>query len=265
MAITSLDDYIASVKQKVSFVKTSSNTAVAGIPFSVFDRPGNPSAGTLAVGNTTTGVVPTDATTGYPAINSFAGGAKGYVSAVEFGNTVASRLYIADCVFSAGAFAFNASAVTLSSQPSYASRMPDGSYNGTGIWIEAATAFTGNPTITVTYTNQDGVTGRSTGAVATGAALTISRMVQLPLQAGDTGVQTIESVTCTVATAGTFNVHVLRPIWVGRCRLANDGDSHDMLRTGLPEVFDTSALRLVVYGDGTATGIPELLIEIASK
>lgn len=264
MSITTLDQLIAAPKQKIPYTKTASRTSVAAISFSVFDLAGSPAAGTLAVGNTTTGIVPTDTLVGYPVINTFAGGTTGYLSGVHFASTVASRITIFDCLFSAGAFAFNA-AVTLSSQPSYAARVPDGTdFKGTEIWLEAVTAFTGNQSIAVTYTNQDGVAGRTTGTIATGVAPIVGRMLRLPLQAGDTGAQKIESVTSTVSTVGTFNVHVMRRLWTGRVRSANDGDSHDFLKTGLPQVFDTSALRFVVTADSTATGIPDLLLDIAS-
>ena len=264
MSITSLDQLIAAPKQRVVFHKTASRTSVATIPFSVFDIAGNPSGGTLAIGNTTTGIVPTKILAGYPTINAFAGGAIGYISALQFGSSVACRLNLFDCLFSAGAFAFNAAA-TLSTQPSYAARVPNGTnFNGTEIWIEAVTAFTGNQSIAVTYTNQDGVTGRTTGTIATGVAPIVGRMLQLTLQAGDTGVQKIESVTSTVSTAGTFNVHVMRRLWSGRVRIANDGDNHDFLKIGMPQVFADSALRLVVTADSAATGIHELLIDIAN-
>lgn len=266
MAIASLDQLIAAASQRVTFCKTASRASLAAIPFSVFDQAGNPGAGTLAIGNTTAGVVPTDTTAGYPTINTFAGGAIGYLAGVQFGSSVACRFTLFDCLFSAGAFAFNASA-TLSSQPSYASRVLGGTdFTNTEIWLECVTAFTGNQTVAVTYTNQDGVTGRTTGTIATGVAPIVGRMLQLPLQAGDTGVQKIESVTTpgTAATVGTFNVHVMRRLWSGRCRIANDGDAHDFTKTGMPQIFDTSALRLVVTADSTATGIPELQLEIAA-
>jgi len=263
MAITTLDQLIAAQSQRVGYLKTASRTSVAAIPFSVFDLAGNPGAGTLAVGNTTTGVVPTDTTTGYPTINSF-GGATGYLAGVQFGSSVACRISVFDCLFSAGAFAFNAAA-TLSSQPSYSGRVLGGTdFTNTEIWLECVTAFTGNQSIAVTYTNQDGVTARTTGTIATGVAPTVGRMLQLPLQAGDTGVQKIESVTATIATAGTFNVHVMRRLWNGRVRINNDGDSHDFLKTGLVQIFDTSALRHVIYTDSTSTGVPEIQFEIAA-
>ena len=263
MAITSLDTYIGSAKQKLRFIKTVTRTTIAAGWFSLFDVAGEPGAGTLAVGNTANGLVPTDAAAGYPVIAAFGGGAKGYLAIVEFGSTVASRVRICDRLFNAGAYAFNAN-VTLATQPSYSSRIPNADYKGTEIWIEAVTAFTGNLSVAVTYTNQDGTAARTTGTVATGVAPTLGRMIQLPLQAGDTGVQKIESVIATVATVGTFNVLVLRPLWGGRVNTVNDGDTHGLDKTGLPELFADSALQILVSADSTSSGIPELLMEIAN-
>ena len=264
MTISTLDQYIAAASQRVGLIKTASRPSVAAIPFSVFDLAGNPGAGTLAGTSTTAGVVPTDATAGFPTINAFGGGATGYIGNVTFGNTVASRMRLFDLLWKGGAYAFNA-AVTLSAQPSYSGRVLGGTdFTNTEIWLECVTAFTGNLSIAVTYTNQDGVAGRTTGTIATGVAPTVGRMLQLPLQAGDTGVQKIESVTSTVATVGTFNVLVMRRLWEGRCRLANDGDTHDFLKTGMPQIFADSALFLQVIADITATGIPEVQLEIVN-
>jgi hypothetical protein len=260
--ITTLDQYIAAAKQRVTWAKPTSRTSVAAIPFTVFDIAGNPGAGTLNVGNTANGLVPTDAVAGYPVLNAF-GGSAGYISRVEFGSSVACRFYLYDRLFVAGAYAYNAN-TTLSSQPSYSSRLPDADYKGLEIWFEAVTAFTGNPTVTVTYTNQDGTAGRSTGGVAFGLAPILGRCVQLPLQAGDTGVQKIESVTCSVASAGTFNISVLRPLWMGRVPSAGAGDVHDLLRTGLPQICADSALYVQIAADSTATGLPELNVEVAN-
>lgn len=264
MAITTLDQYIAAASQRVTLCRTASRTSVAAIPFGVFDLAGNPGAGTLAVGNTANGIVPTDATAGYPVINAFGAGNAGYLAGVQFGSSVACRMTLFDTLFAAGAFAFNAN-VTLASQPSFASRVLGGNdFTNTEIWIEAVTAFTGNQSIAVTYTNQYGVTGRTTGTIATGVAPIVGRMLRLPLQAGDTGVQKIESVVSTVSTAGTFNLYVMRRLWSGRVRVANDGDAHDFLKTGMPQLFADSALRLVVAADSTSTGVPELQLEIVN-
>ena len=262
MAIASFDQAIAAAKQYLSVAKTAVRPSIAASWFSVFDLAGNPGAGVLAGTSKAAGVVPTDATAGCPTIDDFGASALGYLWQLEYGCSVACRLKLFDMVFKAGAYAFNA-AQALTGQPSYASRMPGGSYSDTQIWIEAVTAFTGNLTVTITYTNQSGVTGR-TATLATGTALTVGRLMQVPLQAGDTGVQEITNVAGTVATAGTFNVLVLRPLWSGRCRTANDGDVHDFTKTGMPQVFADSALFLAVAADSTSTGIPEIELVVAN-
>lgn len=264
MAISSLDGYIAAAKQRLAFTKTASRTTVATGWFSLFDLAGNPGAGTLAGASTAAGVVPDDTVAGYPSVNSFGGGATGYLAKVEYGCSVATRIAIYDRLFVAGAYAFNA-ATTLASQPSYSGRVPGGTdYRGLEIWVEQVTAATGNQAVTATYTNAAGTTARTTGAVGIAAAPTLGRCWQLPLQAGDDGVTKLESITGTIATVGTFNVMVLRQLWGGRVRIANDGDVHDILRTGLPQIFDTSAIYVMVAADSTSSGVPDMMISVAN-
>lgn len=262
MAITTLDGWVAAAKQRFGMYKTATRTTVANISFSLFDSAGSP-AGTLAGSSTAAGVVPTNATAGYPTIKAFGGGASGYLGRVEVKNTVVGLISLYDRLFLAGAYAFNAS-TTLASQPSYSSRVPGGTnFVGTEIWIEAVTAFTGNLSVAVTYTNQDGTTGRTTGTIATGAALIVGRCLQLPLQAGDTGVEKIESVTGTIATVGTFNVMVLRPLTpYMRIPVANGGDVYDFLKIGMPEVYANSALYYLVTNDSTSSGLPYVGVEV---
>jgi hypothetical protein len=267
MAITSLDQYIAAAKQRVTYLKSVAMTATGFAPHTMIAQAGNPGAGVLAGTSVAAGVVPDDTTAGFPAL--FSPGGVSYLSKVEFGNTVASRMGIYDLLWKGGAYPFNASQ-TLSGQPAISGRCPDyagGSTFGNGIeiWLECVTAFTGNITVAVTYTNSAGVTGRTTGTFAPAVAPILGRMIQMPLQSGDSGVQKIESVTATIATVGTFNVLLMRPLWTsGRVKLPGDGDIHDMLKTGMPVVYNTSALYLVVQPDSGSSGIPELNLEIAS-
>jgi hypothetical protein len=212
----------------------------------------------LAVGNTTSGIVPTDAIAGYPVIAPLT--ASGYIGKIDYAWTVPGRLHLYDCLFSAGAFAYNA-AVTLASQPSYSARVPNADYRGLEIWLEAVTAFTGLQSIRIQYLDQDGNAG-DTGTVATAIAPTLGRMFRLPLAAGDTGVRQINVVTSTVSTVGTFNVHVMRPLWTGRVIMANFGDTYSFARTGLKQIYADSALRVVVQPDSTATALPQLYIEV---
>jgi hypothetical protein len=262
MAIATLDQFIGAAKKHISQVKTATRTTVATGWFSLLDLAGSPGAGVLAGTSTAAGVVPTDATAGFPTIDAFGGGAVGHLCQVDFGSNVACRLKLSDMLFKSGAYAFNAN-TTLTVQPSYMGRLPGGNYDDTQIWIEAVTAFTGNLTVNITYTNQAGTVGK-VATLATGLALTVGRRMQVPLAAGDTGVQVITNVTGSVATAGTFNVLVLRPLWSGRVRTANDGDVHGLDKTGMPQVFADSAIDLMVAADSTSSGVPELEYVIAN-
>ena len=261
MPITSGDGYLASVKQRPVFTKKASRTATAATETSIFDLAGNPGAGTLSAGNTANGIVPTDALAGYPIIEAFGGTNEGYISRIEFGNSVICNLRLYDRVFSAGAYAFNAD-VTLASQPSYAARIPHLNYNGLELWAETVTAFTGNPSFQVNYLDQGGAAG-DTGVIASGAALILGRCFRLPLAAGDSGIQRIDRVRGSVATVGTFNINVLRPLWQARVPIANFADIHDFLKTGMVRIYESSALFLLVQPDSTATGLPYLNIEVA--
>jgi hypothetical protein len=266
MAITNQDGLVAAMAtgQSVCINKIGTRTTVSPGWFSTIDLSGNPGAGVLAGTNTANGVVPTDATAGCPPINSFTGANVGYLATANVGSSVAARYRLCDMLFKAGAYAFNAN-VTLASQPSYSARIPGGDYKGTELWMEAVTAFGGgNLFLTVTYTNQDGTTGRTTGSVNLATAPTLGRMMQIPLASGDTGLRAIESVTASSVTSGTFNLLVLRPLWSGRVSAINAGLVHGPDQTDLPILYDTSALILQVATDASLTGVTEMRFGIVN-
>jgi hypothetical protein len=269
MAITNGDTYIGASKQLIPYKKTTAITTVAQLMFSLLDVAGNPSAGSLSIGNTTNGLVPTDATAGFPVINAFGSGAKGYLTRIAFGSNLAGRFQLWDRLFHVGSISLTTLATTtLSSQPSYVGRLPNSDYKNTYILLEINTAVSATATtVTVNYTNQDGTTGRTTGSSGSLSGFTNKRVLMLPLQAGDSGVQKIESVVVggTVATAGTVNVIVARLLASSlRVLFAGHGDVLGLDRTGLPEVFADSALWLTVEMDSTSSGIPDLHLEIAN-
>jgi hypothetical protein len=267
MAITTVDQYIASTRQQICWAKTGLRTTISAAPFSVFEVAGSQNGGVLAGTSTTTGVVPDDTTPGCPGINFTTG--TGYLTGVKFKNSVASTMVIYDILWKGGAYAFNA-ATSGNTPTSFLSKIPGGTAADTAgcteIWVETVTAFTGNQTFKVTYTNEAGTTGRTTGAtgLSPAAAPTLGRMWQLPLAAGDKGVSGVTGVTGATGTAGTANILVLRPLWMGRVGVANDGAVHGLDMTGMPIVFPTSALMVMMYADSTAIGAPWMQIEIAA-
>lgn len=98
--------------------------------------------------------------------------------------------------------------------------------DGVGVQIMAVSVAgrTGGQSFTVTYTNSDGVAGRVTPTVVqnsvsvNGSIVTSDRAVAaargpfLPLQQGDTGVRSIESVTMLGADVGLFALVLVKPL-----------------------------------------------------
>jgi hypothetical protein len=56
---------------------------------------------------------------------------------------------------------------------------------------------------------------------------------------------------------------IVRPLWFGRVISANGGDVHDLLKTGFPQIFDNSALYILLYADSTAVGLPDITMQVA--
>lgn len=262
MAISTLDGVIAGAKQRVQIIKTGSATSVAIQPTSLFDRAGAPGAGTLAGTSTTTGVVPNDSTAGCPVINAFDGAATGYISRLEWTSSVVCRLTLYDMVWKGGAYAFNVS-TSGNSPTSYSSRLPNTDYNTLELWYEQVTAGTLVQNVAVTY-NDGGGTSRSTGTVAAPAAMIVNRMFQLPQATGTYGIQGVTGVVGSVASAGTFNLLILRPLGEARIRVANDGVVQDLWSTGMPIVYTDSALYLMSTPDSTSTGLVECQVDIVN-
>lgn len=261
MAITTLDQIIAAPKQRIQLWKSASRTSVAAQSFSIFDLAGNPGAGTLAGTSTTTGVVPTDATAGCPVITAFGGGATGYISRIEASNTVACRVTLYDMLWKGGAYAFNVS-TSGNSPASFSSRIPSGTdYNGLELWYEQVTAGTGVQNVAVTYIDENAASS-TTGTIAMPAVMILGRMFQLPLASGDKGIRGVTGVVGTTATAGTFNLLIMRRLATVRIRVNNDAGVQDALSTGMPIIYDDSALVAIVATDSTSTGLPEMVIDV---
>lgn len=90
--------------------------------------------------------------------------------------------------------------------------------NGVGVMIGMANYDTNNAgatssLVTASYTNSDGISGRTTTAVAI-SGRSANRNFFLPLQSGDVGVKSVESITLTAATgtAGNFGIFLFKPL-----------------------------------------------------
>jgi hypothetical protein len=133
--------------------------------------------------------------------------------------------------------------------------------NGVGneIWLEIYSPIgTTATTITASYTNQAGTSGRTTQAATFGGTnyREETRLIKLALQDGDTGVQAVASVTLAVSTgtAGNFGVTIAKPISRGYLEGQGCATIRDFIG-GLPSVpaIDTDACLALAYYYGSTT------------
>jgi hypothetical protein len=98
-------------------------------------------------------------------------------------------------------------------------------------------------TATITYTNQDGTTGRTT-TVSVPATCRAARLLQILPASGDTAIQSIQSVQLSASTlsAGNFGVTALRRICDLGFSSTNVGVTFDFTMTGMPTVDPQSCL-----------------------
>lgn len=279
MTIATIDEYNSAFRRTVRIYSgqwpSNMGTLIWGSQAFVSADPGP--FGTLA--STTTGDVPEAGEAGFPSLGN-SGGAQCYLTRVRVnqieaisGGSDYGRLFLYDRLFHCGEFDMvSGGTFPLSSQPSYASRLPGGSYVGTQLWVECRATGGASNTITVSYTNQSGVAGRSTSKAFSFSA---RYMYQFPLQSGDSGIQKVDSVTTSFGGggAGACNILVVRPLWIGVMPLGNSqptsyyGENEcPMEEVGLVPIYETSALCTAVMRTVSSTTNPqfELLMEIVS-
>jgi len=144
--------------------------------------------------------------------------------------------------------------------------------DGKGVQIMAITtgARTGGQTFNVFYTNSDGVAGRMTptmqqntssilGTVTT-SALTPTNLGTggpfIPLQDGDTGVRSIESVQMNGIDTGFFTLILVKPLAETFLRTTNAPVETDYLihTAQLPRIYDDAFLGYLCLPNGTLVG-----------
>jgi hypothetical protein len=258
MAITTLDGVIAGMQAPRQIAKAVTGTMVAGRPWSTWALAGSPGAGSF---DTTLNGVTLSSTSAMvngqiPHVNPGSGNA--YLARLSATATQAGVLILADRIWHNGGYTITSTSAQNSTTPTWPSRDVAGSTNGDGIIlgleISAATGA-GTPTVTVSYTNQAGTGSRTgTNTIATVASSAAGSFYPISLQAGDTGVRSVQSLTLSATwTSGTMNLVAYRPI----AHLELPGglipNALDALTGGMPRLYDGSVPWLIFVPNTTTT------------
>lgn len=144
--------------------------------------------------------------------------------------------------------------------------------DGKGVNMMAVTisARTGGQTFTVNYTNSDGVAGRvsqtvtqntvaSPGTITTSHNTTVGCTPNpfIPLQAGDSGVRSVESVQMNGADTGFFAIVLVKPLAQSVVRGIDAPYDKDFLLFGneLEKIEDDAYISALALPNGSLTGL----------
>ena len=259
MAIDTMDKLVAGLgasQQFTYFLPSATNVAggwvnLARAVVTSFGQQAIPAAASAG------GTLHDDSQLGFPTGQNPTPPALSYFAQWRAVSTVAGSLHMYDRVWSCTGFS---GTVTTAQAVTGFPTLTRPNANGTGleIWIECYTATGATASnITVQYTNSAGVSGRKTVATAHITSMQANRMYQVPLQSGDTGVKSIQSVTLSASTgiAGAFGVTLMKRISSIAMPLVNIGTTLDFASLGMPQIQDNSALSFFHQGATTSSGI----------
>jgi hypothetical protein len=213
MAIATLAEYkteLVAQRQIVS-ANIGTITTIAGRPYDSWTK-------SLPAGVApTTSVVPTNSTVGALGQSNPANGTQLNILGAQFSALVPGTYLVCDRLSHQGGLSGIVTTAQTTNLPTAAlTRNTTGDGVMLGITIYTAVGATAT-TIRASYTNQSGTAGRLTPLITFGgtAFRELDRLVILPLQSGDTGVRSVQSVTviATTGTAGNFGVTLFKPLY----------------------------------------------------
>lgn len=228
---------------------------IAGRPASLWRYDGQPSAGATP----TTVAIPDNTTTGGLKQTNPGGGRTKWLTQFWAAGLNPGTVILYDRLLHIGGL--SGTTTTAQTVGGTLTRYTDGV--GNMAWCEIYTIIgTTGTTITMDYTDQDGNSGQTSAAVAIGGTgfREVSRVIMLPLAAGDTGIQAVASVDllASTGTAGNFGVTVGHPLAYANIDGTGTVGWRDFVSglPGMPEVKTGACLALLWVP--TTTTAPEL-------
>jgi hypothetical protein len=256
MSITTQDSLIAGLRPPVPFCKTSVTSKGAGAFHSLWQAAGLPGAGvTPPAFNAGSGYVPDRTTAGALPFTNPTAGALSYLAGIGASGAVAGTFWLYDRCWACSGFVTNITTAQTITTPGNVGRYQ--TFDGVEIWGECYVppGATG-ANWTVSYTNQAGTSGRTATYVHPASAEVAGQMLPFTLQAGDTGVQSVQSFTCSISsgTAGNIGITLVRRAKLLPLVVPNVGAVLDAIGCGMPRLLDDVCLSLMVLCTAATTG-----------
>jgi hypothetical protein len=269
MAITTIDGAIAGMQAPQPFMKVGITPAALAAQrgYTHWYATGNPGASAAnAAGVNGQAVTPGLGTSVDGRIrrtNPVSGNA--YLARLALQSNIAGTLWLIDRLWQNSGLVVTSTGAQAITPATLPARDNAGSTNGAGIMaaIEwSATGGAGTPTVTLTYTDQDGNAG-ATGTFTGVASPPVGTFEIFTLAAGDTGIRAPTSfIQSATRTSGTMHLVLFRVLAQVEVTSANIGNAIDVLTSGMPRIYDDSVLQLVYFPtSASATTIAGQYIE----
>jgi hypothetical protein len=255
LAITTLDGVVAGFQTPKALTKVGIATAAVGAmrgytPWYVAGNPGAATANAVGVngaavsGNAVAGQIP----------RTNPSGANAYLSRLQMSASTAGVMWLIDRLWHNSGLSVTSTTAQAITPATLPSRSEDGSTNGGQVMaaIEwSATGGAGVPTVTLTYTDQDGNTG-ATGTFTAVATPPVGTFEIFTLAAGDTGIRAPTSfIQSATRTSGTMHLVLFRVLAQVVVPVANIGSAIDALTGGLPRLYDGTVPQLLWFPSAT--------------
>lgn len=260
MAITSMDGLVASIIRSPTVIGKDAGTAeAAGISHTSWYQTGLIGAGSAPTGGLN-GATFTGPVSGQISTPTAIAGQTSYLARLNLtqaGNIGA--IWLVDKLWGNVPVVTTTTSQAITS-PTWPARDTSASTNGAGIYLalECSSATTNGAPITnttVSYTNSAGTSGRTATLASYPATAVVGTWVPLSLQAGDTGVRSVQSITLgTSYVSGAIHLVAWRFVADLATPTANVAAAANFTSLGLPVVWDSSVLQLVYWPTGTALG-----------
>jgi len=263
MAITTYAGIMNGLIQPV-YVTKSPNTDTTSTPYLIMNTwASTNNAGTF---NTTAAGVTLSSTSAQVAgqlrhINP-PGGSNSYVAALKALITTGSAgnlVYLCDRLWHGGGYSPTTTSAQTVNSVTWPARDIAGSTNGDGVFIvleiRASVGVAPGATATITYTNSSG-TGSRTGTIVLPStpSASVNNIYFFGLQAGDTGVRSVQSLTLnTTMASGTIGLAAVRVLALMPVSVNKKAYKEDGFTLGLPRLWDGSVPYILVSGNGNGS------------
>lgn len=191
--------------------------------------------------------------------NSYVAVLKAIITSTSTSGGKGNLVYLCDRLWHSGGYSNTTTTAQTVNSVAWPARDAAGSTNGDGVMIafeiRAGLGATPNASARITYTNSSG-TGSRTGTIVLPSTPqgAINSIYFFGLQAGDTGVRSVQSVTLSASVvSGTWGLVAVRVLALMPVSVNKKAYKEDGFTLGLPRLWNGSVPFILLTGNGNGT------------